>query len=112
MEHLQNGLQRRERARNGPAVQLGVVLRDFIDEQVGPRYTRFAPLAEVWQQLLPQALAGHSRIINLENGQLTVAVDLAVYAYELKMCSNELVEELSEQCPAARVNKIKVVVSG
>ncbi len=109
MEHLQGGIEQRRRVRRGPAVQLGGLLRDFMDGQVGPRYSRFAPLAEVWKQLLPTGLAEHCEIVDLDKGLLTVAVDLAAYAYELRLCSDDLAEELQHRCPAARVRKIRIV---
>ena len=42
---------------------------------------------------------------------LKVLVDSPSYAHELRMCCPELLEELRQECPRARIKKIRVVIS-
>ncbi|MHC4494517.1 MAG: hypothetical protein ACYSYM_01700 [Planctomycetota bacterium] len=38
-------------------------------------------------------------------------VDSSSYMYELQLCSSELLEELQQQCPKARLTRIKFTVA-
>jgi hypothetical protein len=40
-----------------------------------------------------------------------VQVDSPSYVYELQLCSSELLNELQQQCPKARLTRIKFVVA-
>ncbi len=80
-------------------------------EQISPRQTKFSEVAEVWSQLLPAELRRHCEIADISGGQLVVQVDSPSYVYELQLCSSELLEELQQQCPKARLTKVKFVVA-
>ncbi len=93
------------------AEQLGNVLGKLMDKRISPQQARFGPVAEVWEQLLPEELCRHCRISDISGGQLKVLVDSPSYAHELRMCCPELLEELRQECPRARIKKIRVVIS-
>lgn len=90
---------------------LGDVLGQLMDRRISPQQARFGPVAEAWGHLLPEELGRHCRISDISGGQLKVLVDSPPYAYELRMCSAELLEELRRECPRAKIKKIKVVIS-
>jgi hypothetical protein len=92
-------------------VRLGDTVQRFMAEQVSPRQARFGAVAELWGQLLPAELCRHCEIVDISGGQLKVCVDSPAYKYELQLCSSELLEELQQQCPKARLTEIKFVVS-
>ena len=92
-------------------VRLGDTVQRFMAEQVSPRQARFGAVAELWGQLLPAELYRHCEIADISGGQLKVRVDSPAYKYELQLCSSELLEELQQQCPKARLTEIKFVVS-
>ena len=92
-------------------VRLGDAAQQFMAEQVSPRQARFGAVAELWSQLLPAELCRHCEIVDISGGQLKVRVDSPAYKYELQLCSSELLEELQQQCPKARLTEIKFVVS-
>ncbi len=92
------------------AVRLGDVTRELMENRISPQQARFAPIAELWSQLLPDELHRHCKIVGISGGQLKVIVDLPVYMYELQLCSSELLSELQRQCPRAHIKKIKFVV--
>ena len=91
--------------------KLGDIVKDFMDNRVGPGHTRFGLVVELWDQLLSVELGRHCKLMDLSAGQLKVQVDSPVYASELRWCTSELLEQLQRQCPRARIRKIKVVVS-
>jgi hypothetical protein len=99
-EHLRGG------------IRLGESVKQLMEQSVEPRYARIGPLIEGWATLLPVGLAGQSRIVDLESGELTIAAGAPAYAYELRLCSSELVEEIRQRCPRAKVRSIKVIVDG
>ena len=93
------------------AVRLGEVAERLMAEQISPRQEKFSSVAEVWNLMLPAELAQHCEIVGVSGGQLKVQVDSPSYMYELQLCSSQLLEELQQQCPKARLTKIKFVVS-
>jgi len=92
------------------AASLGQAARRLMDERISPLQARFSKIAEIWSVLLPVELVEHCEIIDLCGGQLTVQADSPSYAYELQLCSPELLKELQRQCPSVRLAKIKFVI--
>jgi predicted nucleic acid-binding Zn ribbon protein len=92
-------------------VRLGEVAERLLAEQISPRQEKFGPIAEIWSLMLPAELARHCEIVGVSNGRLKVQVDSPSYMYELQLCSSELLEELQQQCPKARLTKIKFVIA-
>jgi len=91
-------------------VRLGDVLAKFLDEQLSPQQARFEALTELWQELLPANLYRRCQITDMSSGELKVAADSPSYANELRWCSAELLAELQQRCPQARIKRIKVTV--
>ena len=108
---LYNAVEGRRLRKADRTVRLGDTVQQFMAEQVSPRQARFGAVAELWGQLLPAELCRHCEIVDISGGQLKVRVDSPAYKYELQLCSSELLEELQEQCPKARLTEIKFVVS-
>ena len=92
-------------------VRLGAAVEQFLTEQVSPKQARFGAVAELWSRLLPEELCRHCEIVDVSGGQLKVRVDSPSYKYELQLCSSELLKELQQQCPKARLTEIKFVVA-
>jgi hypothetical protein len=92
-------------------VRLGDVVQQLLADQISPRQARFDAVAEMWNQILPAELCRHCEIVDISGGQLKVQVDSPAYKYELQLCSSELLEDLQQQCPKARLTKIKFVVA-
>jgi hypothetical protein len=89
--------------------KVGDVVQTFVTKWVSPRQARFGAVVEVWSQLIPAELCKHCEIIDISGGQLKVSVDSPSYKYELQLCSSELLKELQQQCPKARLTEIKFV---
>ena len=108
---LHNAVEGQRVRKSDRTVRLGDAVQQFLAEQVSPRQARFGAVAELWSQLLPAELCRHCEIVDISGGQLKVRVDSPAYKYELQLCSSELLEELQQQCPRARLTKIKFVVA-
>ena len=96
--------------RSGGAVRLGQVVQQLMDDRLCARQSMFEALAESWSQILPQQLGRRCEILDLAGGVLKVRVDSPCYMYELQLCSAELLRELRQRCPGARLKKIKFIV--
>jgi predicted nucleic acid-binding Zn ribbon protein len=111
IERLQNTLKCRRTRRPYDAFGLGQVAQQLMDRQISPRQAVFSEVAETWSQMLPAELGVHCEIIDISGGLLKVRVDSPSYMYELQLCSSELLEELQQHCPKARLTKVKFVVA-
>jgi hypothetical protein len=89
--------------------KVGDLVETFVTKWVSPRQVRFGAVVEVWSQLIPDELCKHCEIVDISSGQLKVRVDSPAYKYELQLCSSELLKELQQQCPKARLTEIKFV---
>lgn len=92
-----------------PTAKVGDVVQTFVTKWVSPRQARFGAVVEVWSRLLPVELYRHCEIVDISGGQLKVKVDSPAYKYELQLCRAELLKELQQQCPKARLTEIKFV---
>jgi len=91
-------------------VKLGDTLRELMEKQISPRQAKFEAVSESWGQLLPVELGRHCEIADISGGRIKVLVESAAYAYELRLCSSELLGQLKSHCPQARIEKIDFVV--
>ena len=87
--------------------KVGDLAQTFMTKWIRPRQVRYGVVAELWSQLLPDELCRHCEIVDISRGQLKVRVDSPAYKYELQLCSSELLKELQQQCPKARLTEIK-----
>ena len=111
IEQLQNTLKcRRTRKPYNPA-GLGQIAQQLLDGQISPRQAIFSQVTQAWSHILPAELLRHCEIVDISAGQLVVRVDSPSYMYELQLCSSELLEELQQQCPKARLTRIKFTVA-
>ncbi|MHC4568990.1 MAG: DciA family protein [Planctomycetota bacterium] len=111
IERLQTTLRCRRTRRPYDATGLGQIVQQFLDGQVSPRQAVFSEVADAWSRMLPDELARHCEIVDISAGLLKVRVDSPSYMYELQLCGSELLDELQQECPGARLTKIKFVVA-
>lgn len=106
---LNKAVEGRRIRKSDRTVRLDAVVEQFLTEQVSPKQARFGAVAELWSRLLPEELCRHCEIVDVSSGKLKVRVDSPAYKYELQLCSSELLKELQQQCPKARLTEIKFV---
>jgi len=102
---------RRPKQKRADAERLGDVAKQLMQGWISTQQSRYESLTELWGELLPEELGRHCEITDVSGGQLKVAVDSPSYVYELRLCSTELLKELRQKCPSAKINKIRFVVS-
>ncbi len=98
------------RTRPQGSIRLGDVVTRLLENRISPQQARYGQLADAWNQLLPAELKKHCRLADFSAGRLKVTADSSAYVYELQLCSSELLSQLQQQCPAARITKIKVTM--
>ena len=89
---------------------LGDVVQVVMRDRVEPRCEKLNPLNEAWEKILPPLLAENCRIDSLSAGTLRVVASSPSYMYEMRLCSQTLLEQIQKSCPKARVQKIKIVI--
>ena len=109
-KQLVEAVKWRAKRRTGRAVRLGQALGGLVEKQIGPKQAKVAAVIEVWNQLLPEELRRHCRIIGISGENLKVLVDSPSHMYELQLCRGELLEELQQQCRHSKIRKIKFVL--
>ncbi|MGD2094079.1 MAG: DUF721 domain-containing protein [Phycisphaerales bacterium] len=110
-EQLRNTVMKRRARKFDGTVRLGDIAGQFVNEQISPRQSKYSAISELWSKLLPAELQRCCEIVDISGGQLKVRVDSPVYQYELQLCSSKLLEQLQQQCPKARLTKIKFVIA-
>ncbi len=88
------------------AFAIGSLVCDILEKRLLPRQKQFGPIVEMWQQLLPEELRQHCRLDSVQGGRLKVKVDSPIYLHELQMCRDELLEQLQDSCPRARLRGV------
>ena len=63
-------------------------------------------VVDAWEQVLPQQLAEHSRIIKISAGQIYVEVEPGAFMHEMQLLSSELLEHIRGRCPYCGIKKI------
>jgi predicted nucleic acid-binding Zn ribbon protein len=109
-ERLLNITKWRKKRGHGEATKLGQTIGLLMENRFLPNQNRFGPVVDCWEQLLPEELSRHCRINGMGGGQLEVLADSPAYMHELRMCSPQLLEQLQQKCPRARIKKIKLAL--
>ncbi len=109
-QQLRNIIRWRTKSNSNRTAKLGDAVKQLMENRISPQQARFGPIAELWSQLLPAELCRHCKLADLSGGQLKVLVDSPTHLCELQWCSSQLLEELQQQCPRARIREIKFTV--
>jgi predicted nucleic acid-binding Zn ribbon protein len=90
--------------------KIGDTVQQMMDNLVSPQQSIYESVSEVWDEILPDELGRHCRVADTSRGQLRIIVDSPAYMYELRLCSSQLLTELQNRCPRARIKRIKLVL--
>jgi hypothetical protein len=100
----------RKNRRTESICRLGEVV-DRVVEPLRASQDQTLRVQEEWAELVPPHVAGHCRVRGIEGGQLHVVVDSPVYAYEIRMCSHDVLRNIRQRCPRLGLRKIKVTLA-
>ena len=81
-----------------------------MDNSISPRQARFALIDDAWSRILPESLRLHCRLTDTTGGTLKVKVDSPVYLHELRLCKTQLLKQLQQDCPRAKITNIQFAV--
>jgi predicted nucleic acid-binding Zn ribbon protein len=91
-----------------------VPLRDAVAEvgrELGmPSPDAIATVSAAWPKIVGPALAQHTRVRSIRDGQCTVAVDGPAWATQLRYLANDVIAHANEACGAVVVTAMSVVV--
>ena len=108
--HLLTRRNKPAKSKQNQTARLGDVVKTIMTEQISPKHERSELIADQWEDLLPIELQNHCRLEGLSAGQLKVTVDSPSYMHELRLCSSQLLKELKQRCPQARIDRIKLAI--
>ena len=108
--HLLAAKKKQAKPKQDRTAKLGDVVKRLMAEQISPKQAMSELITEQWEDLLPLELQSHCRLEGLSAGQLKVTVDSPCYMHELRLCSSQLLQELQQRCPQARIDRIKLVI--
>lgn len=105
---LRNIVEQKRKKSRDRTVKLGEVVGDIQTNRISPAQTRFARLTEVLEQVLGPNLASHCKVDSVSAGQLKILADSPSYRTQLRLCSSEIIGQLQQACPRARIKNIKI----
>jgi hypothetical protein len=73
------------------------------------RVKQVASLVDIWEDVIPEPLLGHTALQSFKSGVLTVMVDSSSFRFQLQQLLNGgLVKQLQERC-SEPLNKVRLV---
>ena len=103
---------RGRRQRHEPDLSLAF-LADTFEREVARPHRQLGDLAPLWAELVPPALASHTRLEALRRGVLTVAVDTSAHLYEIdRLLRGGLQRELIVRHRGPAFRRVKLRVAG
>ncbi len=98
-----------QRRMKGGVVPLAGPLSMLMKYTIGRKVRRVGELAEIWDELVPDEIRGHTALENFSRGTLTVMVDSAPHRYQLQtLLSGGLTDEIRQRFGGA-LNKIRTI---
>ena len=92
-----------------PAVKkVGELLKDFLREKGWLAGNPYEPLFAEWKRITGEALAGHSRLVDVQNGILLVEVDHPGWLQMLQLRKASILAAARRTAPLASVEGIRV----
>jgi hypothetical protein len=112
-DRFQARLNRLRQFRNRPTADLSLrFMADQFKKQVEKPYKQLGNLGQLWSQLLPQELAGHTRLESFSQGVLRVGVDSSAHLYALdRLLRQGLQNELITRHTGKAIRRVQLKVS-
>ncbi len=90
--------------------KLGSFLSEYLLKQVAPRQKQWSKIIQNWETAVPETIARMCSIEGLDDGVLTIGAASQVYANEIRLISNELIDILNVNLGNKKIKKIKTVL--
>lgn len=72
-------------------------------------FSKNAALVDVWDSIIPPGLKPWCRLDRRTGNVLTIQAAPGPYMHQLVMMQHELLDELHRRCPAAGVQKLRII---
>ena len=82
----------------------------YIQRRILPLERKYASVVDVFGELVGAEIHSHCKPTGVFGGQLKVLVDSPAYLYQMRLCSQALLEQLTRLCPKARIKDIRFVI--
>ncbi len=105
--HLEELRARRRTPRPTPSIG---PLVERIQRDASRSQRQFGDVADLWNQLVPAALARQARLTRLQRGVLHVEVDSSAALYQLDRCLKSGVQAEMARRASAPLNRVKLQV--
>jgi hypothetical protein len=86
-------------------------LPEYVKKTYAKPHKQLGQIAELWQQFIPAALAGHTSLVSLTRGVLLVHVADAAALFELDRLLRTGVEQQIRQASKAPLRSVKLKVA-
>ena len=97
------------KANPGP-VQIGTILQEFMQNTVDQKARQYQQVSRLWEKFVPESLAEHCRVAEIENGIVHIEVDSPAAVFELRMDAKRILTQIQKTCPALRIKRLKFVI--
>jgi predicted nucleic acid-binding Zn ribbon protein len=92
--------------------KIGDLLKEYLKEMGWLEGNPYEPLFQGWKQIAGEALAAHSRLIDVHNGMLLVEVDHPGWLQMLQLRKTALLEAARRAAPQAGIEGIRTRLGG
>ena len=107
---LQAAVKWQAKPRTDRTESLAKVLSRLMHRRIKPQHTNLSPVLEAWEQILPDQIRKHCKIVDISYGKIKLKVDSSSYKYELTLRKYEILQHLKAACPKARIKAIEFII--
>ena len=109
-QHLTNLVNwRKKNTRRQPA-PLADSLTEIMEKNISPNQSVYQVVSDFFQQVLPPQLLSHCKIADVQARRVKIIVDSPVYLHEFRLISNDLLQQLQNSCPQAKIKDMKFTI--
>jgi predicted nucleic acid-binding Zn ribbon protein len=92
--------------------KIGDLLKEYLTEMGWLAGSPYDPLFQGWKQIAGEALAAHSRLVDVQNGTLLVEVDHPGWLQMFQLRKAALLEAARKAAPQAGIEGIRTRLGG
>jgi predicted nucleic acid-binding Zn ribbon protein len=92
--------------------KIGDLLKEYLKEMGWLSGNPYEPLFKGWKDIAGEALAAHSRLIDVQNGMLLVEVDHPGWLQMLQLRKTPLLEAARRAAPGTSIEGIRTRLAG
>jgi predicted nucleic acid-binding Zn ribbon protein len=92
--------------------KIGDLLKEYLKEMGWLSGSPYDPLFQKWNEIAGEALAAHSRLVDVQNGMLLVEVDHPGWLQMVQLRKSALLEAARRAAPATDIEGIRTRLGG